>query len=167
MPIDISSNLRAKTGDVHEMEDILDHEWAGTTRRNLKYLVKWRGFSVEEGEWLSGKELKNIKETVDDYHRRKGLEPVNWTLSRREMKEQYGNVRKITLRAVCLFVLYQSYKPESPVQWHFQLDSLYLAGISLAPLFCSIDQVAYLTLLCCECTTGCCTVALRAAGLRK
>ena len=40
MPIDISSNLRAKTGDVHEMEDILDHEWAGTTRRNLKYLVK-------------------------------------------------------------------------------------------------------------------------------
>ena len=47
-----------KTGAVQEVEEIVDHKWAGTNRRNLKYLVKWRGFNEEEGDWLSVKQLK-------------------------------------------------------------------------------------------------------------
>lgn len=55
-----------------------DHEWARTNKRNLKYLVKWRGFEVEDGDWLSNKELKDCKQLVDEYHKKKGLEPLNW-----------------------------------------------------------------------------------------
>ena len=61
---------RTKDGDVQEVEKIVEHEWAGTNRRNLKYRVRWLGFGEGDGEWLSVEQLKDSKHVVDDYHAR-------------------------------------------------------------------------------------------------
>ncbi|KAF8416353.1 hypothetical protein EV426DRAFT_646320 [Tirmania nivea] len=80
------------------VECIMDHKRAGKKQRTFKYFVKWKGLSVNEGDWLTKKELKNSKKLVDAYHREKGLKPVKWALSTAEMRERYGRVRRITLR---------------------------------------------------------------------
>ena len=39
-----------------------------------KYLVRWKGFMLENNTWEKKKNLKNAKELVDDYEGRVGVE---------------------------------------------------------------------------------------------
>ena len=80
------------------MEEIVEHEWAGTNKKNLKYRVRWKGFREDDDEWLSAKELKACRETVDLYHRKVGLAPVQWQYTLKELKDKYGKVKRIILR---------------------------------------------------------------------
>jgi len=40
-----------------------------TVRENEKFLVRWKGYTVEEDIWESRKNLKNIKELVKEFER--------------------------------------------------------------------------------------------------
>ena len=48
----------------------MDHEWTGTNRRNLRYLVKVEEF-WDGGRVMAG--LKHSRELVEAYHKTKGL----------------------------------------------------------------------------------------------
>jgi len=39
-----------------------------------KYLVRWKGFTVESNTWKKEEDLKNAKELVDDFEGRVGAE---------------------------------------------------------------------------------------------
>jgi transposase InsO family protein len=50
-----------------EIEDILDQR---TRRGKLQFLVKWRGFPMEENEWKYEHDLEHAKELLDDFKSR-------------------------------------------------------------------------------------------------
>ena len=50
-----------------EIEDILDRR---VRRGKLQYLVKWRGFPMEENEWKNERDLKNAQELLNDFKSR-------------------------------------------------------------------------------------------------
>ena len=40
----------------------------------IKYLVRWKGFIVENDTWEKEKDLENAKELVDEFEERMGAE---------------------------------------------------------------------------------------------
>ena len=50
-----------------EIEDIIDQR---VRRGKLQYLVKWRGFPMEENEWKSERDLEHAQELLNDFKSR-------------------------------------------------------------------------------------------------
>ena len=42
-------------------------EWPTSLHKRLKYLVKWKGYDIEESTWQSEKDLENAQECLDEY----------------------------------------------------------------------------------------------------
>jgi hypothetical protein len=53
-----------------EVEDILEHRKIG---HGWSYRVKYKGYPVEESEWLLGREVENL-EALDRFYARLGLD---------------------------------------------------------------------------------------------
>ena len=54
--------------DEYEVKTILKSR-PTTNRRGVQYLVKWKGYSNAENEWLTRTELSNASKLVDEFHR--------------------------------------------------------------------------------------------------
>jgi len=52
--------------DKYEVEEILKRKGKG---RNVKYLVKWKGYDETESTWETPTSLKNAQELVDEFNR--------------------------------------------------------------------------------------------------
>jgi hypothetical protein len=51
-----------------EVEDILNER---VRRGKKQYLVKWKGFPMEENEWMSESDLRHAKDLLDKFKARK------------------------------------------------------------------------------------------------
>jgi hypothetical protein len=63
--------VEVESGIEYEVEDLLDHRFKG---KQIYYLVLWKGYGPDERTWVSGNDLLNSKELVDDYILRNGLD---------------------------------------------------------------------------------------------
>jgi len=54
-----------------EVEKILNKK---IVRRKEKFLVRWKGYTVEEDTWESRENLENTKELVEEFERKYGEE---------------------------------------------------------------------------------------------
>ena len=61
------------TGDEYEVETILDSR---KSRRNLQYLVLWKGYPISEATWEPARNLLNAPEVVHDFHLRYPHKPA-------------------------------------------------------------------------------------------
>jgi len=50
----------------YEVEEILDRQ---ERRGKTKYLVKWKGYTVEENTWMGLENLKNVMEKVEEFEK--------------------------------------------------------------------------------------------------
>ena len=58
-------------------------------REKEKFLVRWKGYTVEEDTWESKENLENAKELVDEFEREYGeeVEELRWQKQEKEEKE--------------------------------------------------------------------------------
>jgi hypothetical protein len=61
------------------LESIVDHELSATNKKNLRYRSRYLGLGESEDDWKSLMDLKGCREPVEDYHRRLGWDPPDWT----------------------------------------------------------------------------------------
>jgi hypothetical protein len=54
----------------YEIQNILRHRCKG---RGYEYYVRWKGYSATEDEWVSGKDMENAEEILEEYKKRKNL----------------------------------------------------------------------------------------------
>jgi hypothetical protein len=54
----------------YEIQNILRHRRKG---RGYEYYVRWKGYSATEDEWVSGKDMENAEEILEEYKKRKNL----------------------------------------------------------------------------------------------
>ena len=68
------------------MEKILNKR---TIRGKEKFLVRWKGYTVEEDTWKNRENLGNVKELVEDFEREYGkeVEELRWQEQEEEEKE--------------------------------------------------------------------------------
>jgi hypothetical protein len=86
--------VRGGNEAVMEVHSIVDHELSGTNKKNLRYRVRYLGLSDTEDDWKSLPDLKGCRESVEDYHRRLGWDPPEWTprTKKRKKAEKEGGV---------------------------------------------------------------------------
>jgi len=60
-----------------------------TIRGKEKFLVRWKGYTVEEDTWKNRENLGNVKELVEDFEREYGkeVEELRWQEQEEEEKE--------------------------------------------------------------------------------
>jgi len=60
-----------------------------TIRGKEKFLVRWKGYTVEEDTWKNRENLGNVKELVEDFEREYGkeVEELRWQEQEEEKKE--------------------------------------------------------------------------------
>ena len=61
------------TGEEYEVDQILDSR---VHRRQLQYLVLWRGYPISEATWEPSRHLRNAAEVVRDFHNRYPHKPT-------------------------------------------------------------------------------------------
>ena len=66
-PIEVASEKE------YEVEEILDRQ---ERRGKTKYLVKWKGYMVEENTWEGMKNLKNAMEKVEEFEKGRFKEEI-------------------------------------------------------------------------------------------
>jgi hypothetical protein len=84
--------VRGGNEAVMEVHSIVDHELSGTNKKNLRYRVRYLGLSDTEDDWKSLPDLKGCRESVEEYHRRLGWDPPEWTprAKKRKTKKEGG-----------------------------------------------------------------------------
>jgi len=55
----------------YEVDFIVRHR--RTNRGQMQYLIRWKGYGVNDDSWENERNLKNAKETLDEYKKRKNL----------------------------------------------------------------------------------------------
>ena len=74
-------------GEEYEVEEILDSQIKG---RGIQYLVKWKGYPVEESTWEPVGNLKNAGETVERFHQKHPNAPATRAIPQKAFR-QYEN----------------------------------------------------------------------------
>jgi len=72
-----------------EIDEILDSR---LRRDHLEYLVRWKGFPLEEREWKKASELTHAKEVVAEFHRAHPAKPRPMPT----MKLRFRRLRNLT-----------------------------------------------------------------------
>jgi hypothetical protein len=62
-----------------EVESMVDPELSGTNKKNVRYLFHYFSLGESEDDWIFLKDLNGCRESVEDYHRRLGWDPPDWT----------------------------------------------------------------------------------------
>ena len=65
--------VQLPTGEEYEVDQILDSR---VLRRQLQYLVLWKGYPISEATWEPARHLKNATEVVRDFHHRYPHKPT-------------------------------------------------------------------------------------------
>ena len=51
----------------YEVEEVIDSKFYGKGKKKIKYLVKWKGWPIEESEWMWPQD--SFQEAIDDFHK--------------------------------------------------------------------------------------------------
>ena len=62
------------------VEKIMNHKTTGRVKKRHWYLVRWRGYGVEEDTWEPMENLEGVKESIEEFHRNLGDSPP-WELN--------------------------------------------------------------------------------------
>jgi hypothetical protein len=54
------------------VEEVLEHRGSG---RNMKFLVRWKGYGPEHNTWEPLRHLKNASEVLAEYYAKVGAQP--------------------------------------------------------------------------------------------
>jgi len=89
-------------------------------QRKEKFLVRWKGYIVEEDTWESKENLENAKELVEEFEREYGEEAEE--LRRQEQKEEKKEFSQELSREFTAKLLYgwekKRYKRERKKRWN-------------------------------------------------
>ena len=55
----------------YEVDFIVRHKW--NNKGQWLFLIRWKGYGPDDDSWETARNLKNAKETLDEYKRRKNL----------------------------------------------------------------------------------------------
>ena len=85
--------MQLMTGEDYELDQILHSRWH---RRQLQYLVQWRGHPLSEATWQPSANLQNAPEVVQDFHHRYPNKPAT-ALGRRHRKGNNIKIRTLDM----------------------------------------------------------------------
>jgi hypothetical protein len=71
---------------------MVDPELSGTNKKNVRYLFRYFGLGESEDDWIFLKDLNGCRESVEDYHRRLGWDPPDWTGNSKKTRKRQRNV---------------------------------------------------------------------------
>jgi hypothetical protein len=77
-----------------EVESMVDPELSGTNKKNVRYLFRYFSLGESEDDWIFLKDLNGCRESVEDYQRRLGWDPPDWTGNSKKHEKGRGMWRR-------------------------------------------------------------------------